>query len=90
MEITNLSKIRREKMLHTINEIKKNIVDEETLNNLSLIENELTKKKYGLIWEEHEERVDKELENKINIFEDNKTKEIKTKMKMNTIYFRGR
>ena len=32
MEITNLSKIRREKMLHTINEIKKNIADEETLN----------------------------------------------------------
>ena len=79
MEITNLSKIRREKMLHTINEIKKNIADEETLNNLSLIENELTKKKYGLIWEEHEERVDKELETKIPVFEDIKSKEIKNK-----------
>lgn len=55
METTNLSKIKRDKMLHTINEIKKNITDEETLNNLSLIENELTKKKYGLIWEEHED-----------------------------------
>lgn len=59
METTNLSKIKRERMLNTINEIKKNITDEEVLNNLSLIENELTKKKYGLIWEEHEERVDK-------------------------------
>ena len=37
METTNLSKIKRDKMLHTINEIKKNITDEETLNNLSLI-----------------------------------------------------
>ena len=74
METTNLSKIRREKMLHTINEIKKNIVDEETLNNLSLIENELTKKKYGLIWEEHEERVDKELETQIPTFEEVKGK----------------
>lgn len=76
METTNLSKIKRDKMLHTINEIKKNIIDEETLNNLSLIENELTKKKYGLIWEEHEERVDKELETQIPTFEEVKDKEI--------------
>lgn len=76
METTNLSKIKRDKMLHTINEIKKNITDEETLNNLSLIENELTKKKYGLIWEEHEERVDKELETQIPTFEEVKDKEI--------------
>lgn len=76
METTNLSKIKREKMLHTIYEIKKNITDEETLNNLSLIENELTKKKYGLIWEEHEERVDKELETQIPTFEEVKDKEI--------------
>lgn len=76
METTNLSKIRRDKMLNTINEIKKNIIDEEILNNLSMIENELTKKKYGLIWEEHEERVDKELETQIPTFEDDKSKEI--------------
>lgn len=76
METTNLSKIRRDKMLKTLSEIKKNISDEETLNSLSLIENELTKKKYGLIWEEHEERVDKELETQIPTFEEIKNKEI--------------
>jgi len=76
METTNISKIRREKMLNTINEIKKKITDEAILNNLSLIENELTKKKYGLIWEEHEERVDKELETQIPIFEEVKEKQI--------------
>lgn len=76
METTNLSKIRRNKMLNTINEIKKNITDEEALTNLSMIENELTKKKYGLIWEEHEERVDKELETQIPTFEEVKDKEI--------------
>ena len=76
METTNLSKNRRNKMLNTINEIKKNITDEETLTNLSMIENELTKKKYGLIWEEHEERVDKELETQIPTFEEVKDKEI--------------
>ena len=76
METTNLSKIRRDKMLNTINEIKKNITDEKILTNLSMIENELTKKKYGLIWEEHEERVDKELETQIPTFEEIKDKEI--------------
>lgn len=76
METTNLSKIRRDKMLNAINEIKKGITDEQTLTNLSMIENELTKKKYGLIWEEHEERVDKELETQIPTFEDVKEKEI--------------
>ena len=68
METTNLSKIRRDKMLNTINEIKKGITDEQTLTNLSMIENELTKKKYGLIWEEHEERVDVELKDNIPVF----------------------
>jgi adenine specific DNA methylase mod len=76
METTNISKIRREKMLNTISEIKKNITDEKMLTNLSMIENELTKKKYGLIWEEHEERVDKELETQIPTFEEIKDKEI--------------
>lgn len=78
METTNLSKIRRDKMLKTIDEIKKGIIDEQILTNLSMIENELTKKKYGLIWEEHEERVDKELETKIPTFEDIKEKQIKS------------
>lgn len=76
METTNLSKIKRDKMLNTISEIKKNITDEKMLTNLSMIENELTKKKYGLIWEEHEERVDKELETQIPTFEEIKDKEI--------------
>lgn len=73
---TNLSKIRRDKMLNTISKIKENIDDEETLQNLSLIEYELTKKKYGLLWEEHEEKVDEELKTKIPTFEEVKDKEI--------------
>ena len=77
METTNISKIKREQMINTINEIKKTITDENVLSNLNLIENELTKKKYGLIWEEHEERVDKELMQNIPVFEEVKSKEIK-------------
>ena len=44
---TNLSKIKRDKMLETISKIKENIEDDETLKNLSLIEYELTKKKWS-------------------------------------------
>ena len=73
---TNLSKIRRDKMLNTISKIKENIHDEETLQNLCLIEYELTKKKYGLLWEEHEEKVDEELKTKIPTFEEIKNNEI--------------
>ena len=76
METTNLSKMNREKMLNTIGEIKSKITDEETLNNLSLIENELNNKKYGLIWEEHLEKVDEELVNKIPTFEEVKSRDI--------------
>lgn len=79
---TNLSKIKRNKMLDTIRQIKENINDDETLKNLSLIEYELTKKKYGLVWEEHEERVDVELKTKIPIFEEVKEKEILSKEDM--------
>lgn len=73
---TNLSKIKRDKMLDTISKIKENIDDEETLKNLSLIEYELTKKKYGLVWEEHEEKVDEELKTQIPTFEEVADKEI--------------
>ncbi len=73
---TNLSKIKRDKMLDTISKIKENVNDEEMLKNLSLIEYELTKKKYGLVWEEHEEKVDEELKTKIPTFEEIKDKEI--------------
>lgn len=76
---TNLSKIKRDKMLETISSIKENIEDDETLKNLSLIEYELTKKKYGLVWEEHEERVDEELKTKIPTFEEVKEKDIISK-----------
>lgn len=73
---TNLSKIKRDKMLDTISKIKANVNDEETLKNLSLIEYELTKKKYGLVWEEHEEKVDEDLKTKIPTFEEVRDKEI--------------
>ena len=44
MKTTNLSKIERDTMLETVNEIKNNISDQEILSNLFMMENELTKK----------------------------------------------
>ena len=76
MKATNLSKQKREKMLNTLNEIKKKITDDSVLKDITLIENELNNKKYGLIWEEHQERVDVELQTQIPAFEEVKDKKI--------------
>lgn len=78
MEATNLSKIKREKLLNTIKRIKEQITDEDTIHNLTLIENELTDKKYGLIWEEHEEDVDRKLKEYIPTFDEVDDKKIIT------------
>ena len=42
METTNLSKIRRDKMLNTISEIKKNITDEKMLTVINKLKKQLS------------------------------------------------
>lgn len=79
MKTTNLSKIKRDRMLKCINELKdKYSSDDNMINTLNEISNELKARKYGLLWEEHEERVDKELENSIPIFLEDHQKKIKS------------
>ncbi len=41
-----------------INEMKKQHNDDESIKALNEIENALTDKKYGLLWEDHSESVD--------------------------------
>lgn len=65
--MSNLSKQRRDRMIAALDTIKKQS-NEEQQRVLNDIKNELTNKKYGLIWEEHEEEVDLELTNKIPVF----------------------
>ncbi len=49
--------------------------DEENIRAITEIENALNEKKYGLVWEEHSEKVDEMLEHNIPIFvEDEKRK----------------
>ena len=68
----NISKEKRDELLNKIDEIKKNIKDKDIdgrlTSYLSEISNELLSKKYGLVFEQHEEEIDKILELKIPVF----------------------
>ena len=75
---TNLSKEKREKILNNIKIMRSKLQENpELLITLNDIETELKRKKYGLVWEDHEEKIDKELSDKIPVFEENKDLEIK-------------
>ncbi len=78
MESTNLSAKKREKLLGFLNDLReKNKDDEKVLKAINEIEKELNNKKYGLVWEEHEEEVDRMLKDNIPVFCEAKDKEIK-------------
>ena len=73
----NLSQMKRKRMLEFLDKIKeehKN--DDEMLIALGEIENELNSKKYGLVWEEHEEKVDVQMRTHIPVFTEVKEREI--------------
>lgn len=64
----NLSQLKRQRMLEFLNKIKAEHTDDESLIAINEIETEITEKKYGLVWEEHEERVDVEMQTKVPVF----------------------
>lgn len=74
--MANISKIKREKMLKFLEALKEQHSDDESLMAINQIEHELTAKKYGLVWEEHEEKVDGMLKTHIPVFVEDKSKEI--------------
>ena len=75
--MANLSKIKRDSLIDKIENLKmKNKKDEDTTLLLNEIINELTGKKYGLVWELHEENVDKKMETAIPVFDEIKEREI--------------
>ena len=76
--MANLSQIRRDKMVQFLDELKKEHSDDASVRAFNEIENHLKDKKYGLVWEEHEEQVDVMLRENIPVFcEDNERKLIK-------------
>ncbi|HQA85910.1 MAG TPA: hypothetical protein PKZ85_08060 [Erysipelotrichaceae bacterium] len=73
----NLSKLKREKMLAFIDSLRQqHKTDDQILIALGEIENEINSKKYGLVWEEHDENVDIALIDSIPVFTEVQEKEI--------------
>ena len=66
--MANLSKIKRDKMIAFLEELKKQHSDDDSIRAFNEIENQLRDKKYGLVWEEHSEEVDELLEENIPVF----------------------
>lgn len=73
----NLSQIKRERMLAFLQKIKdEHRDDDDMLIALGEIESELTSKKYGLVWEQHEEAVDVMMRDHIPVFTEVPEREI--------------
>ena len=73
----NLSKIRRDKMIQFLETLKEQHSDDESLIAINQIEKELVSKRYGLVWEEHEENVDVMMRDNIPVFTEVPEREIK-------------
>lgn len=79
--MSNLSQEKRERMLNFLETIKKEKKDDEWLIAINEIENELNSKKYGLVWEKHEEAVDAMMRTHVPVFTEVKEKEIHTNLR---------
>lgn len=66
--MANLSQERRERMLAFLQTLKAQHTDDDSLIAFGEIEKELKAKKYGLVWEEHEEEVDVKMRTHIPVF----------------------
>ena len=77
MESTNLSSKKRKIMLEYLEKIRTELsndpINSKIIND---IEKEIEEKKYGLIWEEHEEKVDEDLKTKIPVFKEFEDKQL--------------
>jgi len=75
--MSNLSQQKRDRMLAFLEQLKTaHSEDDSILTALNEIESELNAKKYGLVWEEHEEAVDIQMQTHIPVFTEETEKEI--------------
>ena len=75
--MANLSQIRRQRLMEFLTRLKEEHKDDDAaLIALGEIESELNAKKYGLVWEEHEEAVDVKMRTHIPVFTEDSSKEI--------------
>lgn len=66
--MTNITKMKRDRMIDFLEELKSTHTDDESIRAFNEIENALTEKKFGLVFEEHTEEVDERLLNEIPVF----------------------
>lgn len=76
METTNLSKIKRDEIIKFLENLKITHNDDKSIIALNEIENYITDKKFGIVFEEHEEEVDEILKDNIPVFCEDKDKKI--------------
>lgn len=76
--MANLSKVKRDKMISFLEKLRKGLNDEATVIALNEIENEINSKRYGLIWERHQEVVDEMMKTFIPVFTEVIDKKIKS------------
>lgn len=74
----NLSQIKRQRMLEFLAFLRKEHTDDESIRAFTEIENHIRDKKYGLVWEEHEEAVDVKMQTHIPVFTEDAERKITT------------
>ena len=66
--MANIAKMKRDRMLAFLEEMKAAHSDDASIRALNEIENHIREKKFGLVWEDHTEAVDEMLEENIPVF----------------------
>lgn len=74
--MANLSQIKREEMIAFLETLKQMNIEDEQIKAINGIESFLDEKRYGLVWEEHEEAVDVKMESCIPVFAEATDKKI--------------
>ena len=75
--MANLSQHKRQRMLEFLQKLRNEHKDDDSvLMALGEIESELNSKKYGLVWEQHEEAVDIKMQTHVPVFTEDKEREI--------------
>ena len=73
--MSNLSEISRKRMLQFLENLKGN-TDAEGIKEINEVETFINAKRYGLVWEEHEEAVDVQIAKKVPVFTEDEGKKI--------------
>ena len=74
--MANITKQKRDEMIKFLEELKNTHSDDSSIRAFNEIENALTEKKFGLVFEEHTEAVDEKLTREIPIFTADETRKI--------------